>query len=205
MRFLTISGSKNFLKIEMVIFLFAVFAVLFSVIDALAGMTREEAKQIIIERVITGDTNEDNLMAFGPQNMLVTGDIVAPFIVGREPFLGFSRTIDKDTWFFWINDDINDFFVHPTRFVYIDANHTDPIIGNGIIIDEAGWWPTINGIDYYRYSAERNEESPDWVYGQLPEEPQEKNALIVTKKQLFELSRNNDSSKVHLKKPCFLS
>ena len=44
MRFLTISGSKNFLKIEMVIFLFAVFAVLFSVIDALAGMTREEAK-----------------------------------------------------------------------------------------------------------------------------------------------------------------
>ena len=197
MRFLTISWFKNSFRIEMVILLFALFAVLFSAIDSFAGMTREEAKQIIIERVITGDPNKDKLMAFGPQNMLITGDIVAPFIVGRAPFPGVSRIIDKDTWFFWINDDINDLFAHPTRFVYIDANHTDPTIGDGIIIDEAGWWPRINGIDHYRYSADRNKESTDWVYGQLPEEPQEKDVLIPFEKQLSESLANNNSSNTY--------
>ena len=168
-----------------------------SVNTAVAAMGREEAKQFLINRVIAGDSNEGNLMCFGPQNMLSAGDVVAPFIIEKQPYPGVSRTLDKDTWFFWINDDINDYFSHPTRFVYIDADHPNPTIGDGIIIDDAGWWPKINGIDYYRYSSDRTEASSDWVYGQLPLEPQQSNSSITSEQEVVGLSSNVRATEVY--------
>ena len=97
----TLAVFKDYFRIMIYFLHFAIFLIMFSAIDTSAGMTRDVAKQIVIERVITGDPNEDNLIAFGPQNMLVAGDIVSPFIVGGQPFPGVLRTIDKDTWFFW--------------------------------------------------------------------------------------------------------
>ena len=142
------SSNQFFLKF---LFLFTIFLVVVLTNSAYAQITRQEAVRVLIDEVITGDSYEDQLMAFGPQNILSSGNTVSPFILGKQPYPGTSRTLDRATWFFWINDEPNDLFMHSTRFVYIDANHTNPTIGDGIIIDQAGWWPKINGTNYYRY------------------------------------------------------
>ncbi len=165
---ITIGLLKTSLRTGISIIFLATIAVLISANDVSAYNSREDAIQILIDQVIKGDPNKDVLMAFGPQNMLVTGDIVAPAIGDSKNFSGAARTIDRDTWFFFINDEINDCFVHPTRFVYIDANHANPTVGDGITIDVQGWWPKINNIHFYRYPEERIDDSPDRVYGSIP-------------------------------------
>lgn len=187
-------NSRTYNKLYFFNFLILIIVFTLQVVDASATMTREEAKQVLINRVIAGDPNEEKLMAFGPQNISVAGDVVAPFIIGKQPFPGISRIIEKDTWFFWINDETNCFFAHLTRFVYIDANHTNPVIGDGIIIDEAGWWPQINGVDHYRYNSDRSEDSADWIYGQAPEPPQQEEVISENIKNLSNFSENGNAS-----------
>jgi hypothetical protein len=129
-------------------------------------LTRSEAVTVLIEQVINSSDNKDTLMAFGPQEMLLSEDVVEPFHIGGEMYPGNSHTIDRLTWFFWINDEPDARFVHQTRFVYIDASHADPTIEDGIDIEIQGWWPKINGIDFY--SDLPGNSHPDLVYGTLP-------------------------------------
>lgn len=135
-----------------------------------ALLTREQAVAILIQQVIEPSPNKDELMAFGPQNMLQPGDVVRPRYIGSNPYPGQPKTMESLTWFFFIDDEVMARYVHPTRFVYIDANHPNPTVGDGISVDIQGWWPVINEQPHYAPpSATQN---PDWIYGERPPIPQ---------------------------------
>lgn len=75
-------------------------------------------------------------MAFGPQDMLNTGDKVEPKY-SFEP--GGIQSIHGPTWFFWVDTEKWAKFSHPVYFDYIDAAHSDPTDGDGIIVKEQRW------------------------------------------------------------------
>ena len=129
--------------------------------NAQAQMTRKEAVAVLMEQVIEPTEDKEYLWAYGPQDMLVTGDVVRPKF-NTQSYPGKLFTIDRPTWFFYINDDITSKYSHPTRFVYIDANHANPTGGDGITIVIQGWWPVINGKEYYGTSDAGKD---DLVYG----------------------------------------
>lgn len=135
-----------------------------------AQMTREQAVSILIQQVIEPSPNKDELMAFGPQNMLQPGDIVRPHRIGSPTYPGQPKTIERPTWFFFLNDRVEAGYVHQTRFLYIDANNPNPTMGDGISVDIQGWWPVINEQDYY--DSQYPKEHPDWVYGDRPPIPE---------------------------------
>ena len=144
-----------------------VILISFSPQMASSQLTRNEAIEFLISEVIESSPNKDVLMAFGPQDVLLPGTVVVPFDTETEPFPGNPRTIQTETWFFWIDDEPDAKFVHPTRFVYIDTNNPNPSIGDGIVFEVQGWWPTINGISHYEDFVERVN-SPEVVYGSPP-------------------------------------
>jgi hypothetical protein len=129
-------------------------------------LTRDQAITILVEQVINPSLNKDTLMAFGPQDMLASGDVVEPALLNTPPYAGSTKTIQTPTWFFWIDDEPKSDFVHYCRFVYIDAGNANPTIGDGITVETQGWWPKINGTNYYKLYQERVE-SDDFVYGEL--------------------------------------
>ncbi len=133
-------------------------------------LSRDQAIGILIEQVITPIAYEDYYMAFGPQHMLTTDDIVEPEVLGGQPYPGMGKDIQGPTWFFWVDTDKWARFAHWVHFVYIDASHPNPTIGNGIIVENQGWWPNINSVDYLDAPEERWA-SVDTVYGEAPTGP----------------------------------
>lgn len=132
-------------------------------------LKRAEAINILIQEVIERSPNRDVLMAFGPRRPLKPGDLVEPVKNDAGPFPAVSRKIEHPTWFFWIDDEPDAKFVHPVRFVYIDARHPKPVVGDGIIVDHQGLWPKINGESYLGGEYERFFTTNDRVYGEPPE------------------------------------
>ena len=143
---------------------FCTFTAGFAFHDAWSGdlLTRDQAISILIEQVINPSPNKDILMAFGPQNMLQVGDVVEPVFIGTQPYPGNSFSVSNPTWFFWVNDEPDSRFAHHCRFVYIDVTHSNPLIGDGIIVETQGWWPKINSVEFYKNGPLV---SPDLAYG----------------------------------------
>ena len=133
-------------------------------------LTRDQAIALLIEQVIEPIVYENYYMAFGPQQMLTSGDKVEPEVLGGQPYPGSDRDIDGPTWFFWVDTDKWARFSHLVQFVYIDASNLNPTIGNGIIVEDQGWWPKINGVAYLD-EAEDRWVSTDIVYGEAPTGP----------------------------------
>lgn len=131
-------------------------------------ISRQEAVDILIREVILPSPTRGAMMAFGPQKPLAPGDKIEPPDRGFDPSQGTVRAIEKPTWFFWIDDEPDAKFAHPTRYVYIDANQPDPKVNHGIIVDFQAWWPMINGKHYLSRDADRFFDCPDKVYGQAP-------------------------------------
>ena len=150
-----------------VIFFLALMAAMVSVASA-ESLSRREAIDILIREVILSSPTRDVLMAFGPQQPLTSNDKVEPPDRGFDPRQGTVRAIEKPTWFFWIDDEPDAKFAHPTRYVYIEADQADPRLNNGIIVDFQAWWPMINGKHYLSRDADRFFDCRDKVYGQAP-------------------------------------
>ena len=131
-----------------------------------AQLTRIEATLILTRDVIGNFQNKECLMAYGPQTVLTAGDVVEPAFLGGQPYPGESVTIEPPTWFFYINNNVMLKFTHQVHFVFIDANHQNPTIGDGIRVLEQGWWPVLNGKSLYTSDSPDN---PDWIYGDIPE------------------------------------
>lgn len=102
---------------------------------------------------------------FWSSNNAQPGGVISPAVPE-----GHIKTIERPTWFFFINDELLAKYSHKTRYVYIDASHPNPSEGDGIIVHIQGWWPKINGEDYYKSS--NSTKDPDWVYGNDPEFPE---------------------------------
>lgn len=133
-----------------------------------ATLSRKEAIDILIREVILPSQTRDVLMAFGPQQALTSKDRVEPPAKGWDPGQGIIRTIKHPTWFFWIDDEPDAKFAHPTRYVYIEADRSNPKVDNGIIVDFQAWWPMVNGKHYLSRDIDRFFNCPDRVYGQPP-------------------------------------
>ena len=131
-------------------------------------LSRKEAIDILVREVILPSPTKSVLMVFGPQQPLISKDRVEPPAEGWDPRQGTVRTLEKPTWFFWIDDEPDAKFAHPTRYVYIEADHPEPKVNDGIIVDFQAWWPMINGKHYLSRDADRFFDCPDLVYGSPP-------------------------------------
>lgn len=157
---------KNLIFVALVV-LFTTFGCSFQKAWSDDLLTRDQAIAILIEQVITPRVYEDYYMAFGPQTMLTSEDTVRPADLEADLYPGNVYSIQGPTWFFWIDTDKWAKFVHLVHYVYIDASHPNPTVGDGIIVKDHGLWPKINGIDYLETSDDRAVTS-DIVYGEVP-------------------------------------
>ena len=130
-------------------------------------LTRDQAISILMEQVINQSNNKETLMVFGPQNYLEDGDKVEPNFPDDENEMVNLHNIVSPIWFFYIDDLPNAGFVHPTRFVYIDATNDSPTVGDGVEIEYQEWNPKINEDSSYEDVYKGNTHT-DWVYGTFP-------------------------------------
>jgi hypothetical protein len=108
-------------------------------------ITREEAIDIIIKKVLVPQTLDHKVTVFLGMHETPTGSVVRPFKGEDE-----KRTLNTPTWFGWINDNPQAFFEHETRFVYIDA-----VTGHYEVSSEK-WWPVVDGESLWMGEEEKD-------------------------------------------------
>ena len=111
-------------------------------------ITRQEAIDIIIKKVIVPPTLDHDVAAFLGMNPVNSGAVYYPY--SQEDL---EKKIENPVWFGWINDSPQAFFAHGTRYVFIDAR-----TGN-YTIETYSWWPVVNGESLWMSEEER--ENPD--------------------------------------------
>ena len=111
-------------------------------------VTRQEAIDIIIKKVIVPPTLDHDAAAFLGMNPLDSGVVYYPY--SHDDL---EKKIEYPVWFGWINDSPQAFFAHGTRYVFIDAR-----TGN-YTIETYSWWPVVNGESLWMSEEER--ENPD--------------------------------------------
>jgi len=94
------------------------------------------AIDILVSDIIPPAADDARISAFMPSEMLEKGDVVT-----SED--GTDYTIDKNTWFIFIDDAPQAFYAHATRYVFIDAK-----TGSYDIFDES-WPPLINNFSMW--------------------------------------------------------
>jgi len=106
---------------------------------------RDEANRILTEEVLPGLSIPGDYVVFGYPLLLGSDDELAPYAphpmppgVTSLPHL-IPYSLDRDTWFFWIDVEPFARYSHPTRFVRVDAST------GAVVVREEGWWPVLNG------------------------------------------------------------
>lgn len=79
---------------------------------------------------------------------LQPGQTVAPAL-GPDGDAGEVTTIDRPTWFAWVDMSPDEYFSHPTRFIYMDAD------GGNVRMEDHDWFPVVDGRTFFP-------EEPDW-------------------------------------------
>lgn len=80
----------------------------------------------------------------GYEGLLPAGAHADPAYLGVQPYPGPGMTTLHPSYFFWLDDEHAAHFVHPVRFVLVDATFPAPTVSNGgIQITNQGWWPII--------------------------------------------------------------
>ncbi len=92
---------------------------------------QSEAYNILLENILKPGSSNSQSSAFMLTEMLKPGDVITSDS-------GETYTIDKDTWFVFIDDQPWAFFSHPVRYIKINAQ-----TGNYEVINE-NWPPLIN-------------------------------------------------------------
>ena len=123
-------------------------------------LTRQSAIERLMAEVIQPSPNADMLVAYGLQHPLSEDDVLQSFlpadIKSNTAPIGLPYS-HGDAWFFWIDDQPQAAYAHPTRFVLIDR------ATGAIKITPEEWWPVINGDPYWDM-LETREGNPDIVY-----------------------------------------
>lgn len=111
-------------------------------------ITRERAIQILVQEIIKPESLEHDAMALMTLKPLNKGDEVRPFIGEERVYL-----MDAPTWFAYIDDKPLAEFIHPTRFVFIDATTGEYRVTN------EEWWPELNGVSLFCSVRELSDEN----------------------------------------------
>jgi hypothetical protein len=96
-------------------------------------ISREEAIQMILKRVIVPGTLEHDLLAFLGREPLTEGDTVF-----QDVELQVVRAVEGPTWFAWLYDEPTMEFEHETRYVFVDA------LTGELEVKSQSWWPMLN-------------------------------------------------------------
>lgn len=102
-----------------------------------AGITFAKARRILLDQVVKPKALRpgDHLVAFALRKPLGVGQRVSPFRgLGRA-----ARVVTGPQWFFWVDDDPKAQFVHPTRYVFVDAR------SGRVRVFRQLWWPLVDG------------------------------------------------------------
>jgi len=125
------------------------------------GLSQEEALQLVLDEVVKPEElGKDPLVVFAWPELLGPDDDLHPYYIlgedsGPEP-LG----IESDSWFFWIEDEPNAQFAHPSRFVLVEIG------SGGITIQEQDWWPVLNGEGMWTTKEEYQDEE-NWAWANV--------------------------------------
>ena len=147
------------MKLIIKFIVFIVFAILISgCIEELGQLEQEEEqeqKEVEVEKPI-GITNISdateiligNVLEPGSMGNAVTyilpdplqkGDVVRPQVSDGLK----EHVIENKTWFAFVDDDPQETFPHPVRYVFIDATTRE----HKVVNEE--WWPTINNVSIW--------------------------------------------------------
>jgi hypothetical protein len=97
-------------------------------------ITRQQAIDIMIKKIIVSPTLDHDVTAFLGMNPLESGNVYHPF-----SYDDLEKRIENPVWFGWINDQPQAFFAHSTRYIFIDA------VTGSYKIETYDWWPVVNG------------------------------------------------------------
>ena len=86
--------------------------------SAAADLSKEEAVKKVIEKVVLPSSNRETLRAHFWPHPLRPGDVITVFRPDGERW-----PIIEPTWFFWIDDQPEALFGHPTRFVFVEIHY----------------------------------------------------------------------------------
>jgi hypothetical protein len=120
-------------------------------------ITREDAIQIVVERMIDPTTLDHDVMAFLTMKPLEAGDEVAPLGFPEE-----TETVSAPTWFAWIDDEPDAEFGHATRFVFIAAD-----TGETRVLEKE-WGPVLNDVQVLWRNLEDWEEARGLIFAHPP-------------------------------------
>lgn len=110
------------------------------------AVSRQEAADIVVRRLVDPATLDRPVVAWLTREPLSPGAEVWPFDVPEE-----TTTVERPTWFAWIDDHPQAFFAHPTRFVFIDAE------SGAVEVKQARWWPVLDGESLFMSREERTD------------------------------------------------
>jgi len=133
-------------------------------------LNRQEAVQALLDPLsgFEFDSQFSNLWSpfldfgFGPgfEGLVPQGTTIRPF--SGAPAI----VTPTDGYFFWVDDLPQAEFIHPTRFVFLDATNCAPTLSNGgILITEERWWPELilpddTVLDFFRIYDDRLSDFP---------------------------------------------
>jgi hypothetical protein len=127
-------------------------------------VTLDDATQLVLKEVVQFDDPDHQLIVFALSEPLQPGDIIHPYqFPGLEPFPE-PRSVEREEWFFWVDDTPGAQFAHPNRFVFVDRASGE------ITISEAEWWPVLNEAGLW---IEREDywDEDNWIFSNFEYRP----------------------------------
>jgi hypothetical protein len=106
------------------------------------SLTRQQVIDIVLGQVVVPPILDHAARVFLGMSALRRGDRVRPFYDGAE------RTLDRPTWFAWVDDEPQAFFSHPTRYVFVDA------YTGRLNVTSEDWWPVVNDVPLWMSDKE---------------------------------------------------
>lgn len=131
----------------------------FSAAFSVVPLSRQDARALITQQVITPSPYESTLVAFlwhstGAESLLAPGATVSDW-EGT-----FTRNISTPTYFAFLDDQVDMEWTHAATYVFIDA--TTGVLSR----EESASWPVVNGGE--QLMMQDGNLSPDRFYGSYP-------------------------------------
>jgi len=120
-----------------------------------SAITRDQAIAIVTTTIIDTSAVRESIHAYALQSTVAPGAVIG------------QNTIDDlavapaTCWFFWLDMSPVALFAHDTKIVLVRESD-----GAIVLVIDAEWWPTVNGVSYYINQLDRDT-TPDlfWLAG----------------------------------------
>lgn len=118
----------------------ATFGITIRASGATPALAADRARLAVKQQVMSDAVEDGTISLHGPV-LVEAGATLAP--AGTSLLETAPLPITKQSWLFWIDDVPGGEFVHPTRFVLVDANDTTPTLETEAIVVHEFWWPVV--------------------------------------------------------------